>query len=407
MLQRNHFRERFVTGLVLLCVSTPLYASPSLANFIQKVWEKNPIILAAESALRVAEARRMAASQPIYNPELDIELERTAVNTLGIGINQSIDWGNKRVAATSKAEADIQLAQAELTLQRQTSAEEILTALTHRQGTQQLQNLAQQRVGLMQEFVDNTEKRQQAGDIGLQDVMLARVALSEAKMQLANYTAQQAENEAKLQAASGLFTSDWPALSQEPPALTQTTIQLDTFQEQLPRLNALRAKLSAAKSSVKLSRATQKADPNFGLRGGMDGSDALIGLSFSMPLYVRNRFGAEVEVANQEVMQIDQLLLSARHRAQVHLQGSSRRYQLTYAAWQSWKQTGSHTLNEQLKLIQIIWKLGEMSTADYLVQAKQNVDAQETAVNLSTQMWQAWVEWLSASGQIEQWLTSN
>jgi len=406
VLQRNFIRERFITGLVLLCACTPSYASPSLANFMQKVWEKTPAILAAESALEAAKTRKLAANQPIYNPELDVELERTDINKLAIGISQSVDWGNKRVAATGKAEADIQLALAELVIQRQVSAEEILNALVNRQATYQLQNLAQQRVGLMQEFVDNTEQRQQAGDIGLQDVMLARVALSEAKMQLANYAAQQAANEANLQAASGLFVNDWPALTQEPPAVTQA-VKLETFQEQLPRLNALRAKLAAAKSNVNLSRATQKADPNFGLRGGMEGSDVLLGLSFSMPLYVRNRFRAEVVVANQEVLQIEQLLLSATHRAQVHLNGAYQRYQLTYTAWQAWKQTGLNTLNEQLKLIQILWKSGEMSTADYLVQAKQNVDAQGTAVSLSTQMWQAWIAWLSASGQLEQWLTSH
>ena len=406
MLQRNFIRERFITGLVLLCVCAPLYASPSLANFMQKVWEKTPAILAAESALEAVKARKLAANQPIYNPELDVELERTDINKLGIGISQRVDWGNKRIAATGKAEADIQLALAEVVIQRQTLAEEILNALVDRQAAHQLQNLAQQRLGLMQDFVDNTEQRQQAGDIGLQDVMLARVALSEAKMQLANYAAQQAANEAKLQAASGLFVNDWPALTQEPPAVTQV-VKLETFQEQLPRLNALRAKLAAAKSNVNLSRATQKSDPNFGLRGGMEGSDVLIGLSFSMPLYVRNRFRAEVAVANQEALQIEQLLLSATHRARVHLNGSYQRYQLTYTAWQAWKQTGLNTLNEQLKLIQTLWKSGEMSTADYLVQAKQNVDAQETAVSLSTQMWQAWIAWLSASGQIEQWLTSN
>jgi len=406
VLQRNFIRERFITGLVLLCVCAPLYASPSLANFMQKVWEKTPAILAAESALEAVKARKLAANQPIYNPELDVELERTDINKLGIGISQRVDWGNKRIAATGKAEADIQLALAEVVIQRQTLAEEILNALVDRQAAHQLQNLAQQRLGLMQDFVDNTEQRQQAGDIGLQDVMLARVALSEAKMQLANYAAQQAANEAKLQAASGLFVNDWPALTQEPPAVTQV-VKLETFQEQLPRLNALRAKLAAAKSNVNLSRATQKSDPNFGLRGGMEGSDVLIGLSFSMPLYVRNRFRAEVAVANQEALQIEQLLLSATHRARVHLNGSYQRYQLTYTAWQAWKQTGLNTLNEQLKLIQTLWKSGEMSTADYLVQAKQNVDAQETAVSLSTQMWQAWIAWLSASGQIEQWLTSN
>ena len=48
-----------------------------------------------------------------------------------------------------------------------------------------------------------------------------------------------------------------------------------------------------------------------------------------------------------------------------------------------------------------------MSTADYLVQAKQNVDAQETAVELAAQMWEAWIEWLVASGQIENWINTT
>jgi len=410
MPQRYLFRVRMIACLILLGASSPPFASPALNSFMQRVWQNNPSIQAFESALQASKSRKLAADQPIYNPEVGVDLERTDVNTLSIGINQTIDWGNKRFASTGKADAEIQLAQAELSKQRLAVAKDVLNTLVNLRSTANLQDLARQRVKLMLEFVENTEKRQQAGDIGLQDVALARVALSEAKMQFASSASQQAKYEAQLQATTEIFVTEWPMLAYEPPSpvtLSSSTLKNDEYLSQLPSLIALKAQLSAAKSNIGLSKAKRKADPSFGLRGGTESGDTLVGLSFSMPLFVRNSYRAEVEVANQESLQIEQFLLSATRRAQAHLNGSHRRYQLTYDAWQSWKQTGLSSLNEQFNLIQSLWKSGEMNTSDYLIQAKQNVDAQETAVELASQMWEAWIERLVASAQIEQWINQT
>ncbi len=395
-----------IMGLVLWCVSSSLLASPSLNSFIQQVWEQHPRIKSAQSALDAAKANKQAASKPIYNPEMDVELERTDVNTMSVGISQSIDWGNKRSAATDIAEAKIRLAQAELKGQRLNLAQEILKGLVDLQVNLLMQELAHKRVKLMEEFVLTAEKRQQAGDIGLQDVALAKVALSQAKMQLANAIAQQAQNEARLQAASGLFSADWPVLGNEPPQIPGH-INPDDYLRQLPRLEAMQAQMAAAKSGIRLSKAATKADPSIGVRGGMEGDGALLGLSFSMPLNIRNNFRAQVEVASQEALQIELDLMAESQRAKAHILGAHRRYQLTYKAWQTWKKTGLSSLQDQMDLIQTIWKSGEMSTSDYLIQSKQNVDAQETAVELTAQMWAAWIEWLAASGQIETWVNET
>jgi len=400
---RYFFQTRIIAGLVLLCANTVLFASPALNSFMQQVWEKNPNIQAIEAAVEAAKARKQAANQPIYNPEMDVELERSDINTLSFGISQSVDWGNKRTASSHISDAELQMAIAELDIQRYTLAEEILNTLIGLETTFQLQKLAQQRVVLMEEFTANTEKRQTAGDVGLQDVALAQVALSEAQMQLARSQAQQAENEARIQSASGLFVKEWPTLVKEPPAL-ELLNNIDDYIHKLPNVNALKANLAASKSNIALSKAERKADPNFGVKAGMEDGNPLLGLSFSMPLNIRNNYRAEVEVASQEFMQQQQLLLAEIQRARAHINGAYQRYSLTYTAWQSWKKTGIASLKEQMNLIQTIWKSGEMSTSDYLVQAKQNVDAQETAVELSAEMWAAWIEWLAVSGQIEQWI---
>lgn len=382
------------------------HPSPALVEFMQKVLDSHPEIQALQNTFLAAKAKRNAADQPLYNPEMEFELERTDINTFSVGVSQALDWGNKRSASIDIADAEIRLVEAELMQLRFNLTEKIFNVLVDLQAAQKLQKLARKRVELMQEFLSNTEKRQQAGDVGIQDVALAKVALSEAKMQLASSEAQQAENLAELQAASGIISNDWPLLVQEPPKSEQMQT-LDSYLNQSPSLIALRTRLVMAKSNTRLAKAQRKADPTLGLRAGAEDSEVLLGFTFSVPLNLRNTYSAEVEVANQETLQIEQLLLAETQRARAHIQGAHHRYALIYAAWQSWKETGETSLQQQMDLIQTIWKSGEMSTADYLVQAKQNVDARETAVELYSQMWQAWIEWLSVSTQIENWIVEG
>ncbi|MBL4743063.1 MAG: hypothetical protein JKX87_00225 [Cycloclasticus sp.] len=54
-----------------------------------------------------------------------------------------------------------------------------------------------------------------------------------------------------------------------------------------------------------------------------------------------------------------------------------------------------------------LWRAGELSTTDYLVQLKQSLDTQASAIEQKTQLWQSWTQWLIASGEINQWLTNN
>jgi cobalt-zinc-cadmium efflux system outer membrane protein len=55
-------------------------------------------------------------------------------------------------------------------------------------------------------------------------------------------------------------------------------------------------------------------------------------------------------------------------------------------------------------LLQRMYEYGELRTTDFLVQLRQTLDTRESALDLELTMWRAWFEWLTASGQVNNWL---
>ena len=396
-------KHLFLAGL-LACLASPVWAAPpptsaTINDLLRQVWESHPGVQAAQSAIDAARARGDAAGKPIYNPELEVDAERTAVNTISIGINQTIDWGDKRGAQRQMGNSEVRIAQAELASLHQQVASEVLTALASYQSAQEQRQLAWRYSELMGQLVETTEQRYAAGDLGQLDVALARVAYSESRMQVARREAEVATQQASLVAASGLSLSQWPSMPSPPPA-PPAEPQRDALLAKLPRLIAQQARIANARGSIELARASRSADPTIGLRGGAEENDLLLGLNFSMPLNVRNNFTAEVTAASQQAVQEEKILLDLHRLAASRFDGSLSVYRLTHRAWRQWQDAGQGNLTQQLSLVQRIWEAGELSTTNYLLQTGQNINTQITAAELKGDLRLAWVEWLRASGQI-------
>lgn len=392
---------------LLACLALPVSASPvnmpqSLNSFMQRVWEQHPNIDAAQAALDAAHARAKASGQPLYNPELELEGEKTDINTFSIGISQTLDWGDKRSAQQRIGDAETQLAKAEFAVVQQQVSTEALTALVHYRTALRLLQLAQHRAELTARLTDTTEQRFAAGDIGQLDVALARVAHSQSRLQMAKHKAETAKLRAELVSASGLPQENWPSLFETPLDPPKTPAR-DELLSQLPALLAQQSRVRIAKSATGLAQANRSTEPTLGLRGGREDTESLIGLSLSIPLMVRNNFSAEVKAASLDVIQQEKILMDIHRRASARFDGSFEKFQLIRAAWKQWKDGDAAFLAQQMKLLQDIWEAGEISTSEFLLQAGQNVDAQETATELVGDMWLAWIDWLDASGQITDW----
>lgn len=414
--------NKICQGLFLAALALPVFASetsrsqeesPSstneaaivaLRNKIAHILQQHPAVLAADSAVSALDAERKAAEQSRHNPALTLETESAAENTTTIGISQTIDWNDKRDAAVDVAAREYQAAAAGLIVARRRVTVEVLTALADYEKTQSIAQLSAQRASLMKRIAETVVQRQSAGDLGQWDQALARVAYSEASMQQAIAAAEFADAKAALNALTGDAAGNAPvALPNQPPSVFAIA-DIETLLDQIPELAAARNQIDATLARVEVAKRARQPDPTLSVRGGREGTESLVGLSIEIPLFVRNPMTAPVQAAQYRAVEQTQTYLELRRQARARLHAALARYQLTAQAWETWAAEGRASLKEQVHLSDQLWLAGELSAADYLLQAKQSVDTQLAAVELGGRVWQAAIAYLDASGRIDQWL---
>jgi len=402
---KHRFGKMVIACLLLANFESASAGEPAdLISLLHSVLGNNPLVLAAQAKLKAAEARKKAADSPLYNPNLDLDYEDASEVTKTLGLSQSIDWGNKRAARTRVAVLQYERAIAQLRSVRQSLALELLNALASYHTAGDLRSIAEQRRNLMKRFLSLTEQRHRAGDLGQVELDLARLAYTEALLRTARLTGLQAQAEQGLLAIAEAGQYQWPLLPKIPAASELDSKNPDVLLEALPSLRVIRFQLAIMQARVNVRQGEQRADPTIGLRGGREASDTLVGLSFSIPLFVRNSFSAEVDAANADAIQIEQRVRDSTRRSRARLLSASRRFDLSRAAWDDWMQIGQTSLERQVQLLERLWSAGELSTTDYLVQLKQTLDTRTAAAELRGSLWQAWFEWLAASGKTEYWL---
>ena len=383
-------------------VSTPLNA------FIHQVLENNPAIQAAKANVEATRARQTAAAKPLYNPELTGEAQQALENTYSLGINQTVDWANKRAARAQVGSANVAVAKAELASLRQQLASEILNALASYHTNVRVVALTKERTQLLQQFTDLTKKLHASGDVARVDLDLAQLALSEALAQQTDAEVTLNQSSQTLMAITGLKKNHWPNFPKHLPKLQLAQGEKNDLLYRLPILKILNDQSISAQARIHLAEKQRYADPTVGVQGGYtnDGSahQDLIGVTLNMPLNIRNPYRAEVTAANEDAIEVDQKRLNLIRQANAEIQISAENYQMLTKSVRQWQNISGKPLTDGMVLIERLWRAGELNTTEYLVQVKQRIDSQIAGAELKGHAWQAWTAWLKASGQSESWL---
>ncbi len=374
------------------------------ANWLRSHVDAHPAVLAARAQIDAARSRVAAADKALFNPELELDLEKTDIDTQTLGFSQEIDWGDQRGARTRIAELQQQIAWLDYVETRHDVAAELLSALAQWLGASSVYQLAEQRLELMRRFAELAALRHKAGDLSQVDLDLATLALSEARFQSAIAYSDKVSSKQKLVTLTGDDSEQWPALLDRLPVLKLQDEDLQAILEKLPAMRRVKAQVLAAQAEVAMRRSEASANPTIAIRGGKDGDESLIGLNLSIPLQVRNNFQAEIEAANAEYIAAQSDANNRLRQLRSRLRSALSSYQASLSAWQAWLHSGDRSLKQQITLLQRLWKAGELSTTDYLVQLKQALDTRASAYEQRSVMWQNWAEWLAASGQIQEWL---
>lgn len=379
-----------------------------LAKFVREIVDASPTVNAASAALDASSAYEEASGRPLYNPELEFEAEDADSKTRALGLSQTLDWGGKRRARLTVAEAVRRSAEAGVSSVRWQVAVELLSALADYQTGSEINALAAARVATMHDFAAVSRRRFDAGDVSQIELDLAVLAYTQARMQLATAAADFAES--KQSVANLVFDTPetrWPSIDAEYALPNIGSDSAADLVMTLPHVRAAQLQVEAASARVSLRERERRVDPTLTLRAGEEDDEALVGLNITIPLRIRNRFQHEVTAASAEHRQAQQVLSDISRRAYTRFLGAQERYRISQGAWQDWRETGDLSLQSQGTLLRQLWEAGELSTTDYLVQLRQTLDTQESALELRRTMWRAWFEWMTASGQIENWLGTS
>jgi cobalt-zinc-cadmium efflux system outer membrane protein len=383
---------------------SPAVADPALSGWINEVLSQNPEMLAAQAAVDASSGRFRAADQPLFNPELEFEYENSDIDTTTGGLSQTIDWADKRGARAAVADSGLVAANAELRSKRQTLATDLLRALADWYTAKAVVRVSEKQMTLMTRFASIAEQRREAGDLGEVELDLAHLAAADAAFEQANASDNLIRARQALTSLTGIVAPGWPQFTRELPDIDPQLMDADRLLADLPSIQAALARVAAGRASVQLSIREKRPDPNIGFRIGKEDSETLTGVSVSVPLFVRNTFSAEVDVANADLIQAERDAANLRQQAHANIIAAAQVYRNSSLAWKTWEASGAPRLSQRTDLLDRLWLAGEINTTDYLVQLKQALDTEVGATEQRGRMWRAWADWLAASGQADQWL---
>jgi cobalt-zinc-cadmium efflux system outer membrane protein len=177
--------------------------------------------------------------------------------------------------------------------------------------------------------------------------------------------------------------------------------------EQLPEWQVAQAALQAAEGDILVARRDRIPDPTVGVNGGRidygNVQDRIVGVSVRIPLFVRNGYRAELVAAQADA---DAAAADAE-RIRLELAAEQRSaidgYRAAQAAWSQWQASRGTDATRREDLLERLWRQGELSTSDYLLQLKQSLDTQLTGAELEARLWRSYADYLAATGQLERW----
>ena len=392
-------------------IGAPLPPSDSplaaLHGALRDAWARHPAAEATEQTLAAAEARAAANSRPLYNPDLEFAYDDEGPEeTATAGMALTLDLSGKRRARTDAGQADLVLAEAEAALRRSGFAQQWLQAWTEHGIARERVRIGEERLALMQRFADLAERQLTVGDISSLERDLALLARDEAQAEQATLLADAASAAEAYRAVGGNAAGGADIAQFGVPAVWTTDPSWQVAAAPEGRIAAATAASSTAR--IAIAERDRRPDPTISLYGGRKDigtvSEDVIGVAVSVPLFVRNRFSAELAAAKADSSaasaELRRVELELRARAERNISS----YGAVRDAWTRWSQSKGTAVAARADLLERLWRAGEVSTADYLIQLKQTLDTALAGADLRGRLWRSYVDTLYSTGQLDTWV---
>ncbi|MFZ2236390.1 MAG: TolC family protein [Dokdonella sp.] len=384
-----------------------LPAPPPVREAVQAAWKSHPTYRVTEAELAASRARLDAANQPLYNPELELATDDEGPDrTTTAGVALTLDLSGKRRARSGAAAARLTQSEAEAQLRRRNYVQQWMAAWVDVGVASRRVSIGDQRQTLVTRFAALADRQFAADDISGLDRDVALLARDEADAEQAKLIAELSEASARFRALGG--TSQLAAQLGLPETLLAAPSELDEAAlQRLPEWAIADAALLGAQREIVVAERNRIPDPRVSARGGRINygglRDNVFGVTISVPMPVRNSYRAEVVVARAEA----DAAAAEADRIRAQLAAESRRVVESFSAnrdaWQRWTASRGTDVERRAELLERLWREGELSTSDYLLQLNQTLDTALAGAALQARLWLSYFDYLAASGQLERW----
>ncbi|NQY48048.1 MAG: TolC family protein [Colwellia sp.] len=391
----------FISYSATMSVSCFAFAQTTLSSdWLDRQINKHPDIVSARERMNAEFSKAQGSKLPLYNPELSTGYEREGDgNNFNIGISQTIDLWDKQAVNVAIGDKILTVASNQFTYAVVQKKAQALTALINWQLATDKSVLAFEQEQQLDILLKIVTKRQQAGDLGPVDAELTFLNLS----QLLNKTAQIQAQLTQAQADVNELLPDWRPDTQVYPeqGLGVTNFQVvEQWLTQHPQVLAAQALWQVQKNIAQYAMLETKADPTIGLSAGKNADDNIVGITFSMPLNIRNDYQANAKAKNQQAIAAEASFRAVMRKQKYLIQASTaslisnKKY---LGRWQKLMQgRGEHSA----QLLQKQWQLGDLNTSDYLLALQQRAEGLYAGIELQAQFKLSEVQWLLNVGQL-------
>lgn len=359
---------------------------------------QHPDVLAAQKKLMGSRARAEAAEQPIYNPEFSAEVERSGEeNNYQVGIQQTIDWWDLRDARQRQAADTLSAAEAQYMQQLLDHTALAIDALIEWDAANRAASIAKEQQQQLSTMLKLVERRLTTGDLSSIDAELTFLSLSQQLPEVAQVEASLRSAELKVIELLPQWTPDMGGVPESFWPLKPNSI---TDQELLkhPAVAWARARWLSLKQEAEVIRLSTKATPTFGINAGRDEDENSVGLTFSIPLNVRNNFSAEISAAESDSQEAESNFRGVYRKQRITWQTANATWNSYQLQFRRWQELAEGRVEKSAQLLERQWISGDLSTTDYLLALNQRAESLLAGIELEKQTLQARNNILKQSG---------
>ncbi|MCF6319912.1 MAG: TolC family protein [Proteobacteria bacterium] len=398
---KNTSRYFVIICFISITVSNTVVAKENNVNlsWLTLQIKKHPQVVAAKEAMNAQLFEAENLTKAIYNPEISGDFGNEGSNrTYTLGINQTIDRTNKRGSRKQQAVFSRLIAKKNYDSLLQNKLAEALNALNDWESIKSQSKLIAQQEVQLENLLEIVEKRTISGDLGQLDAELAYLSLSQQFGQSARVQAQLRRVETQIRELLPDWNNNNITLAEWNQVIDKST---DEWIATHPLVEAAKAQWQTALIAAEIANKNKKADPTVGLEAGKLGSDDVLSLSFSMPLYVRNNFSLLYKAANQQAMASEASYHAVRRKQLYAIKASQsalKEYSKRFQKWQTLMQ-GRDKNSENL--LQKQWNIGDISTTEYLLTLQQRTAGLIAGIELEQEYQSALIQLLLDTAQLD------